>query len=78
MKSSTLRHVFNFWPPFLFAGIHVTRMSVSYTHLDVYQRQGYADKTLMAGFTSVRDLGGGISPHLRDAVNQGLVKGPRI
>ena len=39
---------------------------------------GYAEKTLMAGFTSVRDLGGGISPHLRDAVNKGLVKGPRI
>ena len=43
-----------------------------------FRSVGYADKTLMAGFTSVRDLGGGISPHLRDAVNQGLVKGPRI
>ncbi|MBN8715607.1 amidohydrolase family protein [Thermomonas sp. S9] len=39
---------------------------------------GYAEKTLMAGFTSVRDLGGTITPHLRDAINQGLVKGPRI
>ncbi|MGI8560260.1 MAG: amidohydrolase family protein [Luteimonas sp.] len=38
----------------------------------------YAGKTLMAGFTSVRDLGGEVSPHLRDAINQGLVKGPRI
>ena len=28
----------------------------------------------MAGFTSVRDLGGTITPHLRDAINQGLVK----
>ena len=43
-----------------------------------YRSVGYADKTLMAGFTSVRDLGGGIGPHLRDAINQGLVKGPRI
>ena len=43
-----------------------------------FRSVGYADKTLMAGFTSVRDLGGGVSPHLRDAVNQGLVKGPRI
>jgi imidazolonepropionase-like amidohydrolase len=38
----------------------------------------YAGKTLMAGFTSVRDLGGEVSPHLRDAINQGRVKGPRI
>ncbi|MEL1263858.1 amidohydrolase family protein [Pseudoxanthomonas putridarboris] len=43
-----------------------------------YRSVGYAEKTLMAGFTSVRDLGGEVSPHLRDAVNQGLVKGPRI
>ena len=38
----------------------------------------YARKTLHAGFTTVRDLGGEIAPHLRDAVNQGLVEGPRI
>ncbi len=43
-----------------------------------FRAVGYAEKTLMAGFTTVRDLGGEISPHLRDAVNQGLVKGPRI
>lgn len=40
----------------------------------------YANKTLMAGFTTVRDLGG--NPEaiyaLRDAVNKGLVPGPRI
>ena len=39
---------------------------------------GYAEKTLLAGFTSVRDLGGEVTPHLRDAINQGLIKGPRI
>lgn len=38
----------------------------------------YARKTLMAGFTSVRDLGGEVTPHLRDAINQGLIEGPRI
>lgn len=38
----------------------------------------YARKTLMAGFTSVRDLGGAVAPHLRDAINQGLIEGPRI
>ena len=43
-----------------------------------FRSVGYAEKTLMAGFTSVRDLGGEVSPHLRDAINQGLVKGPRI
>lgn len=38
----------------------------------------YAEKTLQAGFTSVRDLGGEVAPHLRDAINQKLVRGPRI
>ena len=39
---------------------------------------GYANKTLMAGFTTVRDLGGENSLALRDGINQGLVPGPRI
>jgi imidazolonepropionase-like amidohydrolase len=43
-----------------------------------YRSVGFAEKTLMAGFTSVRDLGGEVALHLRDAINQGLVKGPRI
>ncbi|MEJ7747163.1 MAG: amidohydrolase family protein [Luteimonas sp.] len=43
-----------------------------------FRAVGYAEKTLMAGFTSVRDLGGDVSPKLRDAVNQGLLRGPRI
>ena len=43
-----------------------------------YRSVGYAEKTLLAGFTSVRDLGGEVAPHLRDAIAQGLVKGPRI
>ena len=43
-----------------------------------YRSVGFAKKTLDAGFTSVRDLGGVVSPHLRDAINQGLVEGPRI
>jgi len=38
-----------------------------------------AKKTLMAGFTTVRDLGGsGVNISLRKAVQQGLVDGPRI
>ncbi len=39
-----------------------------------------AEKTLMADFTSVRDLGSadGVATALRDAINKGLVKGPRM
>jgi imidazolonepropionase-like amidohydrolase len=40
---------------------------------------GFAEKTLMAGFTTVRDLGGsGVNISLRNAINKGLLKGPRI
>src|SRR5690606_41313540 len=35
-----------------------------------FRAVGYAGKTLRAGFTTVRDLGGEVSPHLRDAINQ--------
>ncbi|MEO6722926.1 MAG: amidohydrolase family protein [Ferruginibacter sp.] len=39
----------------------------------------YAEKTLMTGFTTVRDLGGtGVNVSLRNAINKGIVKGPRI
>ena len=44
-----------------------------------YNAQLYAQKTLMAGFTSVRDLGGsGVNVSLRNAINMGKVIGPRI
>ncbi len=43
-----------------------------------FRSVGYAEKTLLAGFTSVRDLGGEVALHLRDAINQGLLRGPRI
>lgn len=39
----------------------------------------HARKTLMAGFTTVRDLGGtGVNNSLRNAINQGYAVGPRI
>ena len=39
----------------------------------------YAEVTLMNGFTTVRDLGGsGVNVSLRNAINAGKVKGPRI
>ncbi|HZY81259.1 MAG TPA: amidohydrolase family protein [Cyclobacteriaceae bacterium] len=44
-----------------------------------FQSTLYAKKTLMAGFTTVRDCGGsGVNISLRNAVNAGLVVGPRI
>jgi len=44
-----------------------------------FQSTVFAERTLLAGFTTVRDLGGsGVNISLRNAVNKGLVKGPRI
>ncbi|SDG90541.1 metal-dependent hydrolase family protein [Psychroflexus sediminis] len=41
--------------------------------------QAHAKTTLMAGFTSVRDLGGsGVNTSLRDAIAKGLVTGPTV
>jgi imidazolonepropionase-like amidohydrolase len=43
------------------------------------QAYSYGMKTLQAGFTTVRDLGGsGGNMALRDAVDRGIVKGPRV
>jgi len=44
-----------------------------------FQSAVYAERTLMTGFTTVRDLGGsGVNISLRNAINKGLTKGPRI
>ena len=44
-----------------------------------FQSVVFAERTLMAGFTTVRDLGGsGVNVSLRNAINKGLIKGPRI
>jgi len=44
-----------------------------------YNSVAFAETTLMAGFTTVRDLGGsGINISLRDAINKGKLVGPRI
>ncbi|WP_051199799.1 metal-dependent hydrolase family protein [Christiangramia echinicola] len=46
---------------------------------DAFSSIGFAEKTLMAGFTTVRDLGGsGVNIALRKAINSGKVAGPRI
>ena len=44
-----------------------------------FRAAGFARKTLMAGFTTVRDLGGSnVNIALRKAINQGIAIGPRI
>lgn len=44
-----------------------------------FESSKHASVTLMAGFTTVRDVGGtGVNISLRNAVNEGLVVGPRI
>jgi imidazolonepropionase-like amidohydrolase len=50
------------------------------TYADIaYDAAVYAKRTLLAGFTTVRDLGGsGVNISLRKAINKGLVDGPRI
>lgn len=52
----------------------------TYNDADIaLQSTVYAKRTLMAGFTTVRDLGGsGVNVSLRNAINKGLVVGPRI
>lgn len=47
---------------------------------NAYASVRYARRTLMAGFTTVRDLGSkhNLSISMRNAVNQGLIPGPRI
>jgi imidazolonepropionase-like amidohydrolase len=44
-----------------------------------FRATAFAKVTLMAGFTTVRDLGGsGVNISLRNAINQNIVIGPRI
>lgn len=44
-----------------------------------YQSVHFAEVTLLAGFTTVRDLAGsGVNISLRNAINKGWIKGPRV
>jgi imidazolonepropionase-like amidohydrolase len=46
---------------------------------NAFEAEKYARITIMAGFTTVRDLGGsGANIALRNAINKGIVAGPRI
>ena len=44
MKASRLRRFMNFWPPFLFSGIHVTRFSDDFRHVRVELRQRWYNR----------------------------------
>lgn len=57
---------------------YLKRMSSNMADV-AFESQKYAATTLMAGFTTVRDLGGsGVNISIRNAINKGLVIGPRI
>ncbi|MBC7904835.1 MAG: amidohydrolase family protein [Gemmatimonadaceae bacterium] len=44
-----------------------------------FQSVRFAERTLMIGFTTVRDLGGtGVNISLRNAINKGTIPGPRV
>jgi imidazolonepropionase-like amidohydrolase len=47
---------------------------------EAFRSVGYAEKTLLAGFTTVRNLGAeaGVDVSLKRAIAQGLVRGPRM
>ncbi|NKI30695.1 metal-dependent hydrolase family protein [Croceivirga thetidis] len=75
-------------PGFIDMHVHIEGESSPTRYLDRFtknpadvalQATVYAKRTLMAGFTTVRDLGGsGVNIALRNAINKGVVDGPRI
>jgi len=44
MKASSLRRSMNLWPPFLFSGIHVARISDDFRHVRVELRQRWYNR----------------------------------
>ena len=81
LKSKTV------YPGFIDMHVHIEtqvpqsiiQLSQSKTADIAFTSSVYAKKTLMAGFTTIRDLGGiGVNISLRDAINEGKVIGPRI
>ena len=82
LKSSTVL------PGFIDMHVHIESESSPSRYLERFtkneadvalQSTVYAKRTLMAGFTTVRDLGGsGVNIALRNAINKATVVGPRI
>lgn len=76
------------YPGFIDMHVHIENETNPNKYLEQYQDEEadvafkslkYAKRTLMAGFTTVRDVGGtGVNIALRDAISRGEVVGPRI
>ena len=76
-------------PGLIDAHVHITSQQSPTRFADQFRKDPadvalaavpYAERTLMTGFTTVRDLGSShnLSINLRDAINQGHIAGPRI
>ena len=75
-------------PGFIDMHVHIEGQSNPKAYLDrftqneadvAFRSTVFAKNTLMAGFTTVRDLGGsGVNISLRNAINKGIITGPRI
>lgn len=75
-------------PGFMDMHVHIEHQSSPKTYEDRFREDEadvalkattYCVRTLEAGFTTVRDLGGsGVNVSLRDAINRGYIRGPRI
>jgi imidazolonepropionase-like amidohydrolase len=82
LKSKTI------YPGFIDMHVHIEGEYSPDRYLKVFQNNpedvaydaaAIARRTLMAGFTTVRDMGGtGVNIALRNAINNGKIKGPRI
>ncbi|MCL2733534.1 MAG: amidohydrolase family protein [Actinomycetia bacterium] len=59
------------------AGATMEQLMLATTGLVYYQALAEAERMLMRGFTTVRDMGGDTTP-LRQAIDAGLFPGPRI
>ncbi len=75
-------------PGFIDMHVHIEQEFTPKTYTDrftqneadvAFESTVFAKRTLMAGFTTVRDLGGtGVNIALRNAIDRGTVPGPRI
>ena len=75
-------------PGFMDMHVHIEHESSPTRYLDKFRKNKsdmaldavkFCKRTLMAGFTTVRDLGGtGVNVSLREAINEGDIIGPRI
>jgi imidazolonepropionase-like amidohydrolase len=59
-------------------GSYINRFTLNDADV-AYLAETYGEKTLLAGFTTVRDLGGtGVNNSYKNAINKGLATGPRV